>query len=76
MKPIEAVGRTFDPREHEAVANVPGTGKPDGEVVAEIRRGYRLRDKILRPALVAVAANAGGDEPPTTPTTNDTQRPN
>jgi molecular chaperone GrpE len=73
VKPIEAVGRTFDPREHEAVANVPGTGKPDGEVVAEIRRGYRLRDKILRPALVAVAAT-GGEAADDTTTTD--QRPN
>jgi molecular chaperone GrpE len=52
---IEAVGRPFDPREHEAIASLPGTGKPDGEVVAEIQRGYRVRDRVLRPALVAVA---------------------
>ena len=75
VKPIEAVGRMFDPREHEAVANVPGTGKPDGEVVAEIRRGYRLRDKILRPALVAVAAT-GGDEAAGDKPTNNDPRPN
>jgi molecular chaperone GrpE len=55
---IEAVGRTFDPREHEAIASLPGTGKPDGEIVAEVQRGYRVRDRVLRPALVAVA---GGD---------------
>jgi molecular chaperone GrpE len=57
---IEAVGRPFDPREHEAIASVPGTGRPDGEIVAEVQRGYRVRDKVLRPALVAVAA---GGEP-------------
>jgi molecular chaperone GrpE len=50
-----APGRPFDPREHDAIANVPGTGRPDGEIVEEIRRGYRLRDRVLRPALVAVA---------------------
>jgi molecular chaperone GrpE len=60
-------GTPFDPREHEAVASVPGTGQPDGSIVGELRRGYRLRDRVLRPALVAVAAheNAGpqpGDE--------------
>jgi molecular chaperone GrpE len=49
-------GRHFDPREHDAIANVPGTGRPEGEIVDEIRRGYRLRDRVLRPALVAVAA--------------------
>jgi molecular chaperone GrpE len=63
VTPIEAVGRPFDPREHEAIANVPATGRPDGEVVAEIQRGYRVRDRVLRPAMVAVADGgaAGGD---------------
>jgi molecular chaperone GrpE len=49
-------GRPFDPREHEAIANVPGTDHPDGEIVNEVRRGYRLRDRVIRPALVAVAS--------------------
>jgi len=54
---IEAVaGTPFDPREHEAIANVPNTGQPDGHIVEEVRRGYRLRDRVIRPALVAVAA--------------------
>jgi len=48
-------GRPFDPREHEAIANVAGTERPEGEIVEEIRRGYRLRDRVIRPALVAVA---------------------
>ncbi len=52
-------GVPFDPREHEAVANVPGTGRSDGEIVDELRRGYRLRDRVIRPALVAVAGDAG-----------------
>jgi molecular chaperone GrpE len=55
-------GRAFDPREHDAVATVPGTGRAEGEIVEEIRRGYRLRDRVLRPALVAVAA-ASADTP-------------
>jgi molecular chaperone GrpE len=54
-----APGRTFDPREHDAIANVPGTGRPEGEIVDEIRRGYRLRDRVIRPSLVAVAAADG-----------------
>jgi molecular chaperone GrpE len=49
-------GRPFDPREHEAITNVPGTAHKDGEIVEEIRRGYRLRDRVIRPALVAVAS--------------------
>lgn len=59
-----AAGKPFDPREHEAIANVPDTGRAEGEIVEEVRRGYRLRDRVLRPALVAVAAN-------TTATTDD-----
>jgi molecular chaperone GrpE len=54
-----APGMRFDPREHDAIANVPGTGRPEGEIVDLVRRGYRLRDRILRPALVAVAAAPG-----------------
>src|SRR5258707_6093511 len=49
-------GTKFDPREHEAVVNVPDTGQPDGEIVEELRRGYKLRDRVIRPALVAVAS--------------------
>jgi molecular chaperone GrpE len=51
-------GRPFDPRQHEAIANVPGTDRPEGEIVEEIRRGYRLRERVIRPALVAVATGA------------------
>lgn len=57
-------GTAFDPREHEAIANVPATGRPEGEIVEQVRRGYRLRDRVLRPALVAVA----GGEPASTDT--------
>jgi molecular chaperone GrpE len=64
VTPIEAVGRPFDPREHEAIANVPGTGRPEGEVVAEMQRGYRVRDRVLRPAMVAVAGGNAGDPQP------------
>jgi molecular chaperone GrpE len=60
VSPIAALpGTPFDPREHEAVASVPGSGLHDGAIVGELRRGYRLRDRVLRPALVAVAA--GGE---------------
>jgi molecular chaperone GrpE len=58
VRPIDASpGTPFDPREHEAIANVPGTDHAEGEIVEEIRRGYRLRDRVIRPALVAVATN-------------------
>lgn len=61
-----AAGRPFDPREHEAIANVPGTGHEEGAIVEEVRRGYRLRDRVIRPALVAVAADADADADTTT----------
>jgi molecular chaperone GrpE len=69
VKTIDAEpGMPFDPREHEAIATVPGTGRPEGEIVEQVRRGYRLRDRVLRPALVAVAgapetASTSGDRP-------------
>jgi len=49
-------GMSFDPREHEALVNVPGTDFPEGTIVSELQRGYRIRDRILRPARVAIAA--------------------
>jgi molecular chaperone GrpE len=66
-----APGRPFDPREHEAVANMPGTGRRDGEIVEELRRGYRLRDRVMRPALVAVAAGMGSTGGSGGPATTD-----
>ena len=64
VTPLEATpGTAFDPRHHEAVVSVPGTGRPEGEIVDEIRRGYQLRNRVIRPALVAVAAPAE-DAPP------------
>jgi molecular chaperone GrpE len=64
VSPIDAPpGTRFDPREHDAIATVPGSGRAEGDIVEQIRRGYRLRDRVLRPALVAVA---GAPEPATT----------
>ena len=64
VTPIDVIGRPFDPREHEAVAGIAAPDRPDGEVVAEIQRGYRVRDRVLRPALVAVATGgATGGSP-------------
>ena len=62
VSPVHASrGMLFDPREHEAIVSVPGTGLADGSIVEEVRRGYRLRDRVIRPALVAVAT---GDPSP------------
>jgi len=61
-------GRDFDPREHEAIANVPGSGRAEGEIVDVVRRGYKLRDRIIRPALVAVASGEPAGDPSADPT--------
>ena len=63
VTPIESIGKPFDPREHEAIASIPGTGRPDGEVLAEVQRGYRVRDRVLRPAMVTVASGDGSAGP-------------
>ena len=55
VAPIEAVGTDFDPTLHQAVAHEPGDGHRDGEVVGELRRGYTLHQRLLRPSMVKVA---------------------
>lgn len=55
---IAAVGEEFDPRVHEALGTVERDDVPDQHVAEEIRRGYKIREKLLRPALVRVAHNA------------------
>ncbi len=55
VTPIEAVGQQFDPHLHQAVTHEAVPGHPEGEVVEEFRRGYKLRDRLLRPSMVKVA---------------------
>lgn len=55
--PVPAVGAAFDPHVHEALGAVDCDDVPDQYVAEEIRRGYKLREKLLRPALVRVAHN-------------------
>jgi molecular chaperone GrpE len=52
---IEALGAPFDPKQHEAVASEETSKHPEDTVVAELRAGYRMHDRVLRPALVKVA---------------------
>lgn len=54
---IVALGQPFDPNLHEAVLHEETTDHPDNQVIGELQRGYRLRDRVLRPALVRVANN-------------------
>ena len=55
VKPIEAVGKPFDPFKHEAVVEVESENYPPGTVAEEIRRGYTYKDKVLRACMVKVA---------------------
>ena len=55
LQPIESVGSRFDPKLHEAVGHEESNEHPEDTVVAELRRGYRLRDRVVRPALVKVS---------------------
>jgi len=57
---IEAVGRTFDPALHEAMAQAPDDAIAPNTVVEELQRGYLLRDRLLRPARVIVSRRSGG----------------
>jgi molecular chaperone GrpE len=57
VQPVEAVGVPFDPRVHEALDMVERNDLPDHQVFEEVRRGYRIRERLLRPALVRVASN-------------------
>ncbi len=58
LVPIKAIGEPFDPRFHEAVRQDKGK---EGFVVAEMQRGYMLRDKVLRPSKVVVGNGENGD---------------
>lgn len=55
LEEIDATGRAFDPNFHEAVSQRETADAPEGQVVQQLRKGYKLRDRLLRPATVIVA---------------------
>lgn len=55
LKPLKAAGEPFDPARHEAVLQEETAGYEDNTVIEELRRGYYLKDKVIRPAMVKVA---------------------
>ena len=59
VNPIVAKGEPFDPRLHEAIELVETSDVPDHQVIEELQRGYKLKDRLLRPAMVKVAKNPG-----------------
>ena len=56
LQPIEAVGAKFDPNLHEAIAHEPSAEIPEGAVIRQTRRGYRFKDRLLRPSSVVVSS--------------------
>lgn len=60
LKPITAIGEPFDPKFHEPVQQIETTEFADGVVMGELRKGYMLHDRCVRPALVNVASNSSG----------------
>jgi molecular chaperone GrpE len=59
VQPIASKGEAFDPRYHEAIEMVDTTEAPDHQVIEELQRGYKFKDRLLRPAMVKVASNHG-----------------
>ena len=57
VSPIPAKGQQFDPHQHEAIELVETTDAPDHQVIEELQRGYKLKNRLLRPAMVKVASN-------------------
>ncbi len=59
-QPIEAEGKQFDPNLHEAIAREPSDNVAEGTVLRQTRRGYRLKDRLLRPSSVVVSSGPAG----------------
>src|SRR5216117_236867 len=59
LQPIEAEGKKFDPNVHEAIAHEPSNQVAEGIVLRQTRRGYRFKDRLLRPAKVIVSSGPG-----------------
>jgi molecular chaperone GrpE len=57
LRPIPTKGAAFDPRFHEAIEMVETTEAPDHQILEELQRGYKLKDRLLRPAMVKIARN-------------------
>jgi len=56
LHPIDAVGQKFDPNMHEAIAHQPSDAVPEEHVISQTRRGYKLKDRLLRPSTVVVSS--------------------
>jgi molecular chaperone GrpE len=57
VEPISALGEPFDPNFHEAIMQQPSADQPEGTVVLELGKGYKIHDRVLRPSKVAVSVH-------------------
>jgi molecular chaperone GrpE len=60
LQAIDATGQEFDPNLHEAIAHEPSDEAPEGVVIRQTRRGYRMKDRLLRPSSVVVSSGSAG----------------
>ena len=67
LEEVQASGKPFDPHVHEAVSQEETADLPDGQVVQQLRKGYQLRGRLLRPAAVVVAKTPTPKEPAVPP---------
>jgi molecular chaperone GrpE len=61
VRPFDAQGQPFDPRLHEAISRVESADVPAGSVATEMQKGYKVGDRLLRPAMVSVSTGPGKD---------------
>jgi molecular chaperone GrpE len=72
---IESVGQPFDPTCHEALTQQPSTEHPSGTVLHEMQKGYRLKERLLRPARVIISGEAGQEQSQTAPKRDEEDEP-
>jgi molecular chaperone GrpE len=70
LEEMDATGKPFDPTYHEAISQQETDSIPEGQVVQQIRKGYKLRDRLLRPAAVIVAKKPATTSSPNPQTSN------
>ena len=58
LQPIDAIGQKFDPNLHDALAHEPSDSVPENHIIRQTRRGYRFKDRLLRPSSVVVSSGA------------------
>jgi len=75
VEPIAALGKPFDPNQHEALTQQPDAEHPEGTVVAELGKGYRIHDRVLRPTKVAVSVPPAGSRSEPGATESQSRKP-